>query len=50
MLIVIASTFLCRFLVVDNLSDSCNVAQKHLLPTTIHSAFYLHFTVLLALL
>ena len=30
--------------------DSCNIAQKHLLPTTIHSAFYLHFTVLLALL
>ena len=24
--------------------DSCNIAQKHLLPTTIHSAFYLHFT------
>ena len=75
MLIVIASTFLCRFLVVESKyseearkafskptnfgtglshcyypSDSCNVAQKHLLPTTIHSAFYLHFTVLLALL
>ena len=50
MLIVIASTFLCRFLIVESKysEEACKAFSK---PShSIHSAFYLHFIVLLALL